>query len=220
MFPNKSNYIRNNEQQDVTAQSHEHYSPEQYEQDEYFLDRNSQNHGHYHEPDLEAAQFLFPPSNRPEGGGRPPTFPPGEGGDVFRPGVDNRPPFSGRPGGYPENEIPPGRPPRPGEMFPPQPGGFFPPEPGGAFPPQPGNRKPTQAPPSQIPEKRASLRAVDPGGIRPCLYSYTYVWLTNGRSFWFYPTFVGRKSVSGYRWSRYGWSFIGFDLDLIESFVC
>ena len=61
---------------------------------------------------------------------------------------------------------------------------------------------PSTPPPSHTPHESVSAFAVDPGAIRGCLYRFTFVWLNNGRSFWFYPTFVGRDSVAGYRWRR------------------
>lgn len=58
-------------------------------------------------------------------------------------------------------------------------GGF---PPGGGFPPRPRPRP------------------------RPCLFRFTYIWLVNGRSFWFYPTYVDQFRVSGFRWTpRRGW---------------
>ena len=32
-------------------------------------------------------------------------------------------------------------------------------------------------------------------GIRSCLFRNTYIWMNSGRSFWFFPTAVGRKSL-------------------------
>ncbi len=66
------------------------------------------------------------------------------------------------------------------------------------------------------------LYAVDPGAISGCLYRNTYVWLSRRNGFWFYPTYVGRTSVSGYRWnSRFRrWEYYGVDLNKIESFTC
>lgn len=99
--------------------------------------------------------------------------------------------------------------------------GFGPgPRHGDERPPFGHDHHPPGHPPDRIPEKRASVYAVDPGAIRNCLHRNTYVWLINGSSFWMYPTFVGRKSVSGYRWTRFGWAYIGIDLDLIETFYC
>ncbi|MCL2415722.1 MAG: hypothetical protein FWD01_02810 [Defluviitaleaceae bacterium] len=79
---------------------------------------------------------------------------------------------------------------------------------------------PRSAPPNYIPQTAPNLRAVDPGAINGCLYNNTFIWLTNGRSFWYYPTFVGRRSVSGFRWTGRGWVFMGFDLNLVEAFFC
>ena len=35
-----------------------------------------------------------------------------------------------------------------------------------------------------------------------------------------FPTFVGRTSVAGFRWTGRRWVFSGFDLRRIESFTC
>ncbi|PIC56593.1 hypothetical protein CSV80_13865 [Sporosarcina sp. P12(2017)] len=92
-------------------------------------------------------------------------------------------------------------------------------QPGG----QPQQSAPTSAPPSQIPSyPDAQLRAVDPGGIAGCLYRYTYVWTSRNKGFWYYPTFVGRTSIAGYRWDprHYRWEYYGLDLQKIDSFRC
>lgn len=77
---------------------------------------------------------------------------------------------------------------------------------------------PTSPPPSFTPE--LSPYRVDPGSIRQCRRKYTYIWLENGDSFWFYPTFVGRTSIAGYRWIGFWWIYYGTDLDNIRSFIC
>ncbi|KEZ53964.1 hypothetical protein [Metabacillus indicus] len=111
--------------------------------------------------------------------------------------------------------------------FPGFPGGGF--GPGGGMPPGPppgfgggGAQAPTGPPPSQIPQQSPSLFAVDPGAISGCLFRFTYVWLNNGNSFWFYPTFVGRTSVAGYRWRprQFRWVYFGIDTQRIASFSC
>jgi hypothetical protein len=79
---------------------------------------------------------------------------------------------------------------------------------------------PTSPPPPFTPQQSVSLQAVDPGAIRGCLYRYTYIWLDNGRSFWFYPTYVGRTSVSGFRWRGNRWVYYGTNLQRIRSFQC
>ena len=81
---------------------------------------------------------------------------------------------------------------------------------------------PTSPPPSYVPmqTQQASAFAVDPGSIRGCLFRYTYVWLNNRQQFWYYPTFVGRTSVSGWRWNGFMWVFFGISLRQIQSFTC
>lgn len=84
------------------------------------------------------------------------------------------------------------------------------------------NGPPTGPPPSFTPtqSQQVGLLAVDPGAISGCLYQFTYVWLNSGRQFWFYPVFVGRRSVAGYRWTGFGWVYFGIDLRSIQSFQC
>jgi hypothetical protein len=85
---------------------------------------------------------------------------------------------------------------------------------------------PLGPPPSTIPPQQSQGQfgafAVDPGGIRRCLYRFTFIRLNNGRSFWYYPTFVGRNSIAGYRWRRnqFRWQYFGIDLNQIRSFSC
>lgn len=81
---------------------------------------------------------------------------------------------------------------------------------------------PTTPPPSYVPTQtqQAEALAVDPGSIRRCLFRYTYVWLRGFQQFWFYPTFVGRRSVSGYRWNGFRWIYFGISLRQIQSFTC
>ena len=74
-------------------------------------------------------------------------------------------------------------------------------------------------PPAEVPAGPAPYR-VDPGAIRNCRNRYTYIYLDNGVSFWFYPVFVGRTSIAGYRWSGWRWFYFGVDLDEIRSFTC
>lgn len=97
-------------------------------------------------------------------------------------------------------------------------GGFQPP----FGPPGQGQEAgpPTSPPPSFVPQQQAEAFAVDPGGIARCLFRYTYVWLRGFEQFWFYPTFVGRNSVSGYRWTGFRWVYFGISLRQIQSFTC
>ncbi|MFD1850903.1 hypothetical protein [Oceanobacillus bengalensis] len=79
---------------------------------------------------------------------------------------------------------------------------------------------PASAPPNFTPEQsQFQTFAVDPGGIRGCLRRFTYVWLRRD-SFWYYPTFVGRNSIAGWRWNGWRWVYFGIDLNQINSFQC
>ncbi|MQR96854.1 transporter [Fictibacillus phosphorivorans] len=126
------------------------------------------------------------------------------------------PPFPGQGGG--QGFGPPGGPP---------PGG--PPGGGGG-----GGMAPTSAPPSFTPSQaqgfsmhggggggsQPGVYAVDPGAISHCLYQYVYIWPTWGPGFWAWLTFVGRRSVAGYRWTGNRWIYFGMDTRQISSFYC
>lgn len=97
--------------------------------------------------------------------------------------------------------------------------------PGPSPAPGPSGGPPTAPPPGFTPPRppgtnQVGLLAVDPGGMRRCLFRYTYVWLSNRQQFWFYPVFVGRTSVAGYRWTGFFWVYFGIDLRLIDAFQC
>lgn len=95
--------------------------------------------------------------------------------------------------------------------------GLFPNQP--INPPQTGG-PPTSPPPSFEPTQPSfQTFAIDPGAIRGCLFRFTYIWLDRD-SFWFYPVFIGRQSVAGYRFRRNRWVYFGIDLDRIDSFQC
>lgn len=104
------------------------------------------------------------------------------------------------------------------------PGGPFPGQPGSPPPGIPGGGQtggpPTTPPPPFTPtQSQVQTFAVDPGGIRGCLFRFTYIWLRRD-AFWFFPTFVGRNSIAGFRWTRNRWTYFGIDLDRIQSFQC
>ncbi|WP_438434047.1 transporter [Gorillibacterium sp. sgz500922] len=87
--------------------------------------------------------------------------------------------------------------------------------------PQGLQQGPTSPPPATIPQQPAAAAfAVDPGAISRCLFRYTYIWTRGGFNFWFFPTFVGRTSVSGFRWTGRTWVFSGLSLNSIVSFTC
>ncbi|TMV46296.1 transporter [Paenibacillus mesophilus] len=85
-----------------------------------------------------------------------------------------------------------------------------------AFLPQPGSPAQTlPPPPDYIPPY-----PIYPSYIVDCSYQYTYVWLRNGESFWFYPTRVEYGAVSGLRWNGLFWYFFGIDPRFIEAVSC
>lgn len=92
-------------------------------------------------------------------------------------------------------------------------------------PNQPANpgqsAQPPSAPPPNFTPQQAQIQpfAVDSGAIRGCLFRFTYIWLRR-EAFWFFPTFVGRRSISGFRWVGFRWVYFGIDLRRIDSFQC
>lgn len=118
------------------------------------------------------------------------------------------------PPGRPQGGPPSGAPGMP-------PGGQHGMPPGGGHPGGPQGGPPTSPPPSAAPVKsQAQIKAVSPGALRPCTFRYVYLWLTNGRSFWAWLTYVDRRSAAGWRWNGRIWVYFGIDLRSIESFVC
>lgn len=148
------------------------------------------------------------------------TMPGGPGGGPGQGGPGYQGPGGGNFGG-PGSAFPPPPPPPPGgpgSAFPPPrpPGG---PGSGGA----PGGGPPSAPPPQFVPDfPGVSAFAVDAGALQGCLFRNTYVWLNNGRSFWFFPVFIGRRSVAGFRWraGQRRWVYYGIDTSNIRSFQC
>jgi hypothetical protein len=88
---------------------------------------------------------------------------------------------------------------------------------------------PTSPPPGFTPTQTQSqisaqqgpgIYAVDPGAIRPCTFRFVFIWPRRRRGFWAWLTFVGRRSVAGFRWTGRTWRYFGMDLRNIESFQC
>jgi hypothetical protein len=103
---------------------------------------------------------------------------------------------------------------------------FSPIGPQGPQGPQSPQGGPSSAPPSFTPSQPKSQQfgatplAVDQGAIRPCLYRFIYIWPRRGSGFWAWLTFVGPRSVAGFRWNRNAWRYFGMDLRDISSFQC
>ncbi|MEV9641415.1 hypothetical protein ABZ756_11955 [Mammaliicoccus sciuri] len=146
------------------------------------------------------------------GGGVPGYPPPGQSYPPWQPG------YPGQQHGFPNQPAFPGYPSQPNYPgFPGQHGQH------GQHGGQNQQGPPTSPPPSQTPNyPDAQLRAVDPGGIAGCLYRYTYIWTSRNKGFWYYPTFVGRTSIAGYRWDprHYRWEYYGMDLKHVDTFRC
>jgi len=120
------------------------------------------------------------------------------------------------PGGMPGG-MPGGPPPGVG-------GPGFPGGPGGL-----GGQAPSTAelapPPAFTPAQPAvQAFAVDAASLARCRFRYVYIWQNNGEQYWMYLTFVGRDSISGFRWFGFGpvgtWFFWGIDTRRISQFIC
>lgn len=74
--------------------------------------------------------------------------------------------------------------------------------------------------PQGAPGAGPSVKMVESGTLRPCVNRYVYMWLNNGQQFWAYLTYVGRHSVSGWRYRRGRWTYFGIDMRQIRSFEC
>ena len=84
----------------------------------------------------------------------------------------------------------------------------------------PPSAAPNFTPPAPQSQQFGVTPLIDSGAIRPCLYRLVYIWPRRERGFWAWLTFVGPRSVSGFRWNRNTWRFFGMDLRDISSFQC
>ncbi|MDL5613701.1 hypothetical protein [Bacillus halotolerans] len=100
---------------------------------------------------------------------------------------------------------------------------------GGGAVPGVGGGAPQGPPPHKKPAKptkpqglHGAAYLVEPVLIQPCLFRFTYVWLTNGSSFWFYPVILGRESVGGFYWdaSHHRWFYYALDTKHIDVVSC
>lgn len=56
--------------------------------------------------------------------------------------------------------------------------------------------------------------------IRRCLNQFTFIWLINGNSFWFYPVAVRGQQVEGFRWRQGRWEYDWIPIRRILFFHC
>ena len=96
-----------------------------------------------------------------------------------------------------------------------RPGGQMP------FPSGGSNQSPMGPPPSFTPAAPMAQAYTGGMNMNRCLFRNTYVWMRNGRSFWFFPTAMTRNMVFGYRWSnRSGWVPRSIQQEHMMTFTC
>jgi hypothetical protein len=52
------------------------------------------------------------------------------------------------------------------------------------------------------------------------LNRFTFIWLENGNSFWFFPIFASRQTIEGFRWRQNGWRYDSINIRRIAYFRC
>ena len=82
----------------------------------------------------------------------------------------------------------------------------------------PYSTRPLHAPPASLPGRNSRLNP-DRAALQRCIGHTVYIWLKNGREFWFYPIHIGRTTVAGYAWKRGRWIYTGFSIHSIEFFI-
>lgn len=85
---------------------------------------------------------------------------------------------------------------------------------------QPPSNPPQFTPSQPQAQQFGATTFVDQGAIKPCVFRFVYIWPRRGNGFWAWLTFVGRRSVSGFRWTGNRWRYFGMDLRDIRSFQC
>lgn len=103
--------------------------------------------------------------------------------------------------------------------FPPQSPGF----PGGGIPRPPAGPPPFRTP-AAPPVGQRFRDGVPLRAFVPCFYRNTFVWLRNGRTFWFWPFAIDRRlnRVIGYRWrpGQFRWEYYSLDPNRVLFFSC
>lgn len=85
---------------------------------------------------------------------------------------------------------------------------------------------PTLPPPSFIPQmttfqQQEFTRLGGIGGMRRCFFRNTFVWMTNGISFWFFPMLAFGNQIIGFRWrGTRGWVYDSINRNSILFFQC
>ncbi|WP_342463009.1 hypothetical protein NST62_00235 [Ureibacillus sp. FSL K6-8385] len=113
-----------------------------------------------------------------------------------------------------------------GRTQPPSFPGGFPGSPG--MPPIGGQMTPPAAPPPSFTPQLSTFQGTAEfsrrgggRGIGRCFFRNTFIWLTNGNSFWFYPMFAFGNSIFGFRWrGNRGWVYEVLNRHRIAFFQC
>ena len=83
---------------------------------------------------------------------------------------------------------------------------------------------PKNPPPTYTPKlsdvAHPNLTEVKLREIAPCILKSTYLWLKNGASFWAHIGYVGRHSISGWKYTGGQWSHFHLRLNEIKNFIC
>lgn len=75
---------------------------------------------------------------------------------------------------------------------------------------------PAYSPPRYYPEK-TYLNAYKEL-LRNCLFTYLFIWMTDGYSYWLYPNDYNSQMLSGYVWNGYSWQYACLYWDDIKYF--
>ena len=107
------------------------------------------------------------------------------------------------------------------------PGGFPGSAPGSAPGGAPGQMRPPSSPPPNFTpqmstfEQQEFQRGGGVSGIRRCFFRNTFIWMTNGNAFWFFPMLVQRNQIIGFRWrGQRGWVYDSINRNNILFFQC
>ena len=107
------------------------------------------------------------------------------------------------------------------------PGGFPGSAPGSAPGGAPGQMRPPSSPPPNFTpqmstfEQQEFQRGGGVSGIRRCFFRNTFIWMTNGNAFWFFPMLVQRNQIIGFQWrGQRGWVYDSINRNNILFFQC
>ena len=159
------------------------------------------------EYDSQDLSFTQRQGRRPDRPDRP--GPPNRPGPPDRPSPPNRP-------GPPDRPSPPDRPRPPRDRRPPRisPPNIIPRLPNGLVIPLRGTWD------YDIQYRDLNRRRDRLSQFVNCLNNFTFIWLWDGSTFWFYPTYIDWRSVEGFVWRNGNWYYTILDINNIFFFNC